>query len=509
MSRIYFSKPQNLNMNLQGNPYSYNNIFNASGFNSTQYINNNSNNNLFYNSILNKSNSSSYILSNNSNNNSNIDNNNNNTNLLERTQSINYIYQNDNINKNTWSKNGYLFYSPRRLDSFKNVMYSNYENLKYNYSYQNINYNPNSNINPNMLTNKIMTYKNNYNINSNNSVSTNAKSNISLTNIQKHISNPNIIISSNKKPKNEIKEKNEKNEKKIVTIKQLFTNLDPKPNFDPSEFKIIKNIGEGAYGKIYITQWTRNNKKYAMKKELIKTNEAVNKSRQKIKLMNDFIKKTKSQGVIKIYGNLIKKEKNEHDFYYYILMELADKDWEKEINDRKKCNTYYTEKELFIIMSQLINTLALLQKNHITHRDIKPQNILIKNGIFKLTDFGEARTLKKTGVIVSRIRGTELFMSPNLFFGMKRHLSQVAHNTYKSDVFSLGLCFLFASTLSFNSLYSIREVNDTKIVEKLLEKYISSRYSEKFKKIILDMLQIDENLRPDFVSLEKKYFLKK
>ena len=189
-------------------------------------------------------------------------------------------------------------------------------------------------------------------------------------------------------------------------------------------------------------------------------------------------------------------------------MELAEKDWEKEISERKKINAYYEEKELFIIMHQLISTLALLQKNHITHRDIKPQNILISNGIFKLSDFGEARTLKRSGVIISRVRGTELFMSPILFHGLRHRLSQVGHNTFKSDVFSLGFCFLLAATLTFNSLYSIREVNDIKVIEELLDKYLSGRYSKKIIEIILDMLQVDENLRPDFITLEKKYFLK-
>ena len=189
-------------------------------------------------------------------------------------------------------------------------------------------------------------------------------------------------------------------------------------------------------------------------------------------------------------------------------MELAEKDWEKEISERKKINAYYEEKELFIIMHQLISTLALLQKNHITHRDIKPQNILISNGVFKLSDFGEARTLKRSGVIISRVRGTELFMSPILFHGLRHRLSQVGHNTFKSDVFSLGFCFLLAASLTFNSLYSIREVNDIKVIEELLDKYLSGRYSKKIIEIILDMLQVDENLRPDFITLEKKYFLK-
>ena len=108
-----------------------------------------------------------------------------------------------------------------------------------------------------------------------------------------------------------------------------------------------------------------------------------------------------------------------------------------------------------------------------------------------MSDFGEARTLKRTGIIISRVRGTELFMSPILFHGFKHRLSQVGHNTFKSDVFSLGLCFLLAASLTFNSLYSIREVNDVKIIEKCLDEYLSQRYSVKLINIILQMLQIN------------------
>ena len=71
------------------------------------------------------------------------------------------------------------------------------------------------------------------------------------------------------------------------------------------------------------------------------------------------------------------------------------------------------------------------------------------------------------------------------------------------------MCFLLAASLTFNSLYSIREVNDIKLIEECLDKYLSERYTVKIINIILDMLQLDENLRPDFINLEKKYFLKK
>jgi len=292
--------------------------------------------------------------------------------------------------------------------------------------------------------------------------------------------------------------------KSMSDITKNINNEDPKDNFDPNEFTIIKRIGEGTYGKIYLTQWKKNNRKYAMKKEIIRGSESIKKNKEKTKIVNNFIKKTGSKGVIKIYGDLVKKKGKEN--YYYVIMEIADRDWEMELFERQKYKQFYTEKELFKVMNQLIKTLSLLQKNHITHRDIKPQNVLISKGIYKISDFGEARTLKREGVIVSRVRGTELYMSPILFQGLRLKLFQVSHNTFKSDVFSLGMCIFYASTLTFNSLCDIRELNDMELIKKKLINYLNIRYSFKLIDILYEMLQIEENDRPDFITLEKKYF---
>jgi tRNA A-37 threonylcarbamoyl transferase component Bud32 len=290
----------------------------------------------------------------------------------------------------------------------------------------------------------------------------------------------------------------------INDISKRSENEEPKDNFDPSEFTLIKRIGEGTYGKIYLTKWKKNNRKYAMKKEKIKNNQSIKLHKEKTKIVRNFIKKTASKGVIKIYGDSVIRKRNEIN--YYMLMEIAEKDWEKELFERKKYKQYYTEKELFIIISQLIKTLSLMQKHHITHRDIKPQNVLISKGLYKISDFGEARTLIREGVIISKVRGTELYMSPKLFQGLHLKLVQVNHNTFKSDVFSLGMCIFFASTLSYNNLCDIRELNDMKLIKERLIHYLNGRYSFKLINILYEMLQIEERNRPDFITLEKKYF---
>ena len=65
-------------------------------------------------------------------------------------------------------------------------------------------------------------------------------------------------------------------------------------------------------------------------------------------------------------------------------MELAITDWEKEILNMQKARTYYTEQKLMKILSSLVKTFSQLQKNNVSHRDIKPQNILIfENDIYR------------------------------------------------------------------------------------------------------------------------------
>ena len=216
-------------------------------------------------------------------------------------------------------------------------------------------------------------------------------------------------------------------------------------------------------------------------------------------MLKEFRNKTGNDGIIRIYGD---KYISKEGFYeFYEIMEFAQKDWDQEIYSRGHYKMFYTENELMQIMSQIVNTFALLQQNHITHRDIKPQNIMLVNGNFKITDFGNSRILKREGYCVQRIRGSEMYMSPAMFKGLHAKMPQVKHNSYKSDVFSLGMCFLLAAACSYHPLNLIREIYDMNAIYNIINYYLGNRYSENVLKILFSMLQVEENLRPDFIQL--------
>jgi serine/threonine protein kinase len=67
------------------------------------------------------------------------------------------------------------------------------------------------------------------------------------------------------------------------------------------------------------------------------------------------------------------------------------------------------------IAGQLVAALHYLHSNRIIHRDMKPQNILISStGSVKLCDFGFARTMSNNTLVVTSVKGTPLYMAPEL-----------------------------------------------------------------------------------------------
>ena len=425
-------------------------------------------------------------------------NDNNENNLIKTPKNLNLKFKNRLANFYTSKKDISSIQSDKHIRNMKLVSLQNFKYMKKNQT----KFNKSSNDNEeNILrTNQLLRSGKNMNRIDNKKINLNLNLNISINNYLSRSYSIKEAHNFRNKLNNKISSKNYVNN--IRNNLEINQDIEPNENFIPEDFIMIKQIGEGSFGKIYCSEWKKNGKKYAMKKMILRNKIEIKKNQEQTDLVYDLIKSTKTKGVINIYGAQCIKVTSA-EYHFYVLMELANIDWEKEIKKRKENKEYYTEGELFDILKQLTETFSLLQKNHITHRDIKPQNVLIVNGVYKVCDFGEAKVIDGCDVIRQTIKGTELYMSPIIFRALNKKQNQLVHNTYKSDVFSLGMCILLAATLTFQSLYDIRELKDMDKIKNILIKYLIAKFSYDFVHILVKMLEINEDLSPDFIELEK------
>lgn len=120
----------------------------------------------------------------------------------------------------------------------------------------------------------------------------------------------------------------------------------------------------------------------------------------------------------------------EEDSIYYIVMEYVKGQTLKQYIQQ---HSPVPIEDVLDIMQQLTSAISHAHQNHIIHRDIKPQNILIdQNGNVKITDFGIAMALSATSITqTNSVLGSVHYLSPEQARG------GVAN--HKSDIYSLGI----------------------------------------------------------------------
>ena len=68
----------------------------------------------------------------------------------------------------------------------------------------------------------------------------------------------------------------------------------------------------------------------------------------------------------------------------FIVMEMCDGDLSKLIKAKRKTKKSFTDPEAFCILAQIFSGISQLTKNNVIHRDLNPENIMFKDGEFKI-----------------------------------------------------------------------------------------------------------------------------
>lgn len=190
-----------------------------------------------------------------------------------------------------------------------------------------------------------------------------------------------------------------------------------------NRYRVVSQIGEGGMANVYLATDT-----------ILNRNVAVKVLRGDLSHDETFVKRFQREALASTaleHPNLVQVfDVGEEQGYHYIVMEYIEG---KTLKQLIRQHGPLSVGEVIDVMEQLVSAVEHAHSRHVIHRDIKPQNVIVRNdGTVKLTDFGIAVAQNAAQLTqTNSIMGSVHYLAPEIARG------QAA--TVQSDIYSLGI----------------------------------------------------------------------
>lgn len=184
------------------------------------------------------------------------------------------------------------------------------------------------------------------------------------------------------------------------------------------KYKIIKSLGTGGFGSVFLAKDTWLNIPVAIKVP----------HKQSAELFK-LLKEPRLQAALN-HPNIVRMIAAEKkDKIFFMVMEYIEGQTLEKILEKEKILDWREATEYILQIAQAVEHA---HSNKIIHRDLRPSNIIVSNhNNIKITDFGTSAWLENVPYASTRI-GSPPYMAPEQFLGKA---------TFRSDIYSVGCIF--------------------------------------------------------------------
>ena len=286
------------------------------------------------------------------------------------------------------------------------------------------------------------------------------------------------------------------------------------------DLTLIKFLGKGSYGEVYLTKKDGKSELFATKKmdrQLMDQPQISKYFKNEIAILRE----------LKYHRNIVKLEDVKMTKkHYYLVMEYCNggslSDCLKKYQN--KTGKPFSQEIVQFLMKQIINVMKYIHSVGIIHRDLKLDNILInfdsdydKNNTnmmkstVKIIDFGFATHMGNSNLCYSTV-GSPINMDPNILIKMNENKMGIDNGKMlgydqKADIWSLG-------TLCYEMLIG-KSAFDSQSMQELVDKVQSGTYtiptnlSKEVVSFLNAMLQFNSQKRLSCEELSRHAFLTK
>ena len=209
----------------------------------------------------------------------------------------------------------------------------------------------------------------------------------------------------------------------LPITKSVLNGLEPEPKI--TDFTLLKEIGEGTFGRVLLVQHNLTQAQYAIK-AIDKRNKDNIDEKDYFRREAEIMYRIYHPNIVKLYGHF------EDNTYCYFIMEYMSGGNIYSLVPKYGYNKI-SPQLVASILKDVISAIYYLHHMNppIIHRDIKPENILINNEMkAKLTDFGWSNYLdtfsKRTTMC-----GTPVYLAPEL-------VNNTGHD-HRVDIWCIGV----------------------------------------------------------------------
>ncbi|XP_069684130.1 serine/threonine-protein kinase fused isoform X2 [Periplaneta americana] len=252
------------------------------------------------------------------------------------------------------------------------------------------------------------------------------------------------------------------------------------------KYEVLGLVGEGSFGRVYKAKSRKTDEIVAFK--IIQKRGRSEKELRSLRQEFEIQQHLHHPNIIQMIDSF--ETENE----IVVVTEYA----EKELYEILGKEGYLPEERVRKIACDLVSALYYLHSHRVLHRDLKPQNILMEaDDVAKLCDFGFARSMSTGTHVLTSIKGTPLYMAPELI-----EEKPYDHN---ADLWSLG-CIVYELLVGTPPFCTTSILHLVRLIRHEAVKW-PDFISSTCQSFIQGLLQKDPNLRLTWPQLLEHPFV--